>query len=259
MRTFALSALLIFAGAPAYLYADTTPTADLKNDPRAIALLKSVDDLWRGESSYARMTMKVKTERYERSITIQAWSKGAEKSLIRIEKPKKEKGIATLKSDRNIYTYLPKTDRTIKLSSGMMGGSWMGSHFTNDDLVAEARLSEDFNITISYEGKRGGQEIIELTLIPKEDAAIVWGKLVSVVDKKSLNPIRQEYYDEDMELARTMTYHDIKKLGGRMVPVRMRLIPQDEPDEYTEMIYEVLELDVDLKDSFFSLSRLKRR
>jgi len=226
---------------------------------RVKALLNEVDDLWRGKSSYAVTTMHVKTEHYERTMKMEGWSKGKEKTLFRIMQPLREKGTSTLKSDNHIYTYLPKTDRTIKLTSGMMMGSWMGSHLTNDDLVKEARLEEDYTAEISFEGLRDGQNIIEFTLIPRHDAAVVWGKLALIIQADSHIPVVEYYYDEDMMLARTIVFSDIQMLGGRERPSVLTVIPADKPAEYTEFIYEQLSLNVALKDSLFSLSSLKKR
>jgi len=201
---------------------------------------------------------RVKAAHYTRSIRLEGWSKGKEKTLVRILTPLKEKGTATLKSGNSIYSYLPRTDRTIRLTSGMMMGSWMGSHFTNDDLVKESRMEEDYDPTISFEGKRDNQSVIEFTLIPKEDAAVVWGKVVVTVLAEGYLPIVQYYYDEDMNIARTMLFSENKLLGGRQLPSVMRVVPADKPNEYTELVYEKLELDIKLSDAFFSLARLKR-
>lgn len=228
------------------------------NSERVSSLLSEIDDLWRGQSSHALTTMQVKTEHYTRTMQMEAWSKGKEKTLVRVIEPLREKGTATLKSGNNIYTYLPKTDRTIKLSSGMMMGSWMGSHLTNDDLVKEARLEDDYDAEISFEGERNGENIIEFTLIPKPDAAVVWGKLILIIEATSHNPIVEEYYDEDMLLARTIKFTDLKQLAGRLRPSVMTVIPADKPGEYTEFVYQTLDLDVDLSDRLFSLSSLKR-
>ncbi|MFT7235518.1 MAG: hypothetical protein ACI9QV_001097 [Methylophagaceae bacterium] len=226
---------------------------------RVKALLNEVDDLWRGESSYAVTSMHVKTAHYERTMKMEGWSKGKEKTLFRVMQPLRERGTSTLKSDKHIYTYLPKTDRTIKLTSGMMMGSWMGSHLTNDDLVKEARLEEDYTAEISFEGERDGQNIIEFTLIPNLDAAVVWGKLELTILAESHIPVVEYYYDEDMVLARTIRFTDIQLLGGRKRPAVLRVTPQDKPEEYTEFIYEELSLNVELKDNLFSLSSLKKR
>ena len=124
---------------------------------RISEILATVDDLWRGKSSYAVTTMRVKTEHYTRTMRMEGWSKGKEKTLFKVLEPLREKGTVTLKSGNHIYTYLPKTDRTIRLTSGMMMGAWMGSHLTNDDLVKEARLEADYDASISFEGERDGQ------------------------------------------------------------------------------------------------------
>lgn len=225
---------------------------------RAKKILRELDDLWRGTSSHSILTMRVKTANYHREMTLEGWSKGKEKSLIRILKPLKEKGTATLKSGNNVYSYLPRTDRTIRLTSGMMMGSWMGSHFTNDDLVKESRMEDDYNPSITFDGVRDGAEIMEFTLIPKPDAPVVWGKIVATVIRDGFIPLKYYYYDEDMNIARTFIFSQIADLAGRPRPKEMKVIPADKPDEYTEIIYDELDLDISIDDSFFSLSRLKR-
>lgn len=239
------------------LFFNTAQAAE--NSLRASQILAEVDDLWRGESSYAITKMVVKTEHYTRTMRMEGWSKGKEKTVFRVLEPLREKGSITLKSDNNIFTYLPKTDRTIKLTSSMMMGSWMGSHLTNDDLVKESRLEEDYTATISFEGERKGQQVIEFTLIPKPEAAVVWGKLVLTITANGYLPVDEFYYDEDMKLARTMVFTDIKKLGGRDRPSVFRVIPADKPTEYTEFVYESLEFNIEVDDKMFTLSTLKQR
>ncbi|MDX8393505.1 MAG: outer membrane lipoprotein-sorting protein [Mariprofundales bacterium] len=230
-----------------------------QNQTRTTEILNKVDDLWRGKSSYAVTTMRVKTEHYSRTMKMEAWSKGKDKTFFRILTPLREKGTITLKSGNHIYTYLPKTDRTIRLTSGMMMGAWMGSHLTNDDLVKESRLDEDYSSTISFEGKRDGADIIEITLIPRSDAAVVWGKLLLIINANNFTPMSELYFDEDMQLARTFTFSDMKLLGGKMRPAVMRVVPADEPDEFTEFVYESLEFNIELSDRLFSKSSLKKR
>ncbi len=225
---------------------------------KAREILRQVDDMWRGTSSHSILTMQVRTAHYTRDMRMEGWSKGKDETLVRILSPLKEKGTATLKSGSDIYSYLPKTDRTIKLTSGMMMGSWMGSHFTNDDLVRESRMEEDYEPSISYEGKRDGQDVIEFTLIPKPDAAVVWGKIVATVLADGYMPVKYYYYDEDMKISRTMTFGRFEMLAGKIRPKVMRVVPSDKPEEYTELVYEELELNISLKDEFFSISNLKR-
>ncbi len=226
---------------------------------RAREILEEIDDLYRSASSKGRLRMQVSTAHYTRTLVMESWSKGKEKSLVRILAPLKEKGTVSLKNDNNMYTYLPKTDRVIRLTSGMMMGSWMGSHFTNDDLVKESRLSEDYDPRITFEGERDGESIIEFTLTPKPDAPVVWGKIITEIFSKSRLPLRSAYYDEDGELTRTIVFSNIQPMGGRKLPTILSVVPTDKPDEHTELIYEEIVFDLELPESMFSLMQLRRR
>lgn len=226
--------------------------AAANDNPEVTRLLERVDDLMRGDSSHGTMTMRVKTRRFERSMTMEVWSKGTERSLIRITAPAKEKGTATLKVEDQIWNYLPKVDRTIKVPGSMMSGAWMGSHFSNNDLVRDVRFSEDFDCELEDEG-----DAFRITCVPHEDTPVVWGKVVIDIDKGTELPSATRYYDERDGLARTMTYEDVKQFAGRRLPTRVRVVPADEPEEFTEMVYDSLELDVEVPDRIFSLQSLK--
>ncbi|MGB2247657.1 MAG: outer membrane lipoprotein-sorting protein [Alcanivorax sediminis] len=221
-------------------------------------LMRHIDGLWRGNTSQASMTMTVTTRRYERAMTMQAWSRGKDYSLIVIKAPVKDKGVATLKVEQNIWNYLPKINRVTKVPSSMMSGSWMGSHFTNDDLVKESTFEDDYDSRISFEGERDGKPIIEITSIPKPDAAVVWGKVVMTIDQQELAPYQAWYYDEEGTLIRTMVFDQWQQRDARTVPMRMSLQPEDKPDESTVITYHDIVFDVPLDDDFFSLKTLKR-
>jgi len=234
---------------------------DLPEDPakQAVAIMNHVDDLWRGDSSKSEMTMHVKTNRWERTLSMTGWSLGKDYSLVKILSPKKEAGTSTLKFKKDIYNYLPKTDRTIKITSGMMMGSWMGSHFTNDDLVKESRLADDYDLKVIFKGLRDEVKIWEIELIPKPDAPVVWGKILFEIREKDLMPVQSLYFDEDNELVRTMKFDDYKMFSGRLLPAKMRMEPQDDPGEFTEMIYHKMEFNPGIDKSFFSIRNLKKR
>jgi len=224
--------------------------------PRQI--LDKVDDLFRSRSSQALATMTVTTAHWKRSLSLEMWSKGKEKSLSRILAPKKEQGTATLRSGNDIWNYLPKVKRVIKLPSSMMAASWMGSHFTNDDLVKESRMADDYTFEITFSGEMQGQEIVEVTCYPKPDAAVVWGKVLVKALQKEYLPLTIKYYDEDLLLARTMTFSQVSELGGRLLPAVVAMVPEDKPDESTVIHYKKIDFDIDLKDDFFSLRTLQK-
>lgn len=220
------------------------------------ALLKRSDDLFRGVSSHAVMEMQVKTERYTRAMKMETWAKGTENTLVRILEPAKDAGVATLKVGDNLWNYLPKVDRTMKVPAGMMSGAWMGSHFTNDDLVQESRLSDDFTFEVA-ERPSGGQGRWVVQLVPKPDAPVVWGRVEHEIGADDL-PVATRYYDEKGALVRTMTFEEVGDLGGRRIPRVMRLTPADKPEESTVVRYVSLDLDANVADSMFSLQALKR-
>lgn len=222
-------------------------------------LIRHIDRLWRGDTSQATMTMAVKTRRYERTMTMDAWSRGKGYSLVVIRDPVKDRGIATLKVEDNIWNYLPKINRVTKVPSSMMSGSWMGSHFTNDDLVKESTYEDDYNARISFEGERGGRLVYEVTFIPKPDAPVVWGKVVMLIEQKTLAPYKTVYYDEEGVLIRTMTLDRFKRIDDRVIPMRLSLQPEDKPDESTVIVYDDITFGVPLEKSFFSLQTLKQR
>jgi len=245
----ALAALSLLIALPAA----AGPTA-----PSATEILDRVDDLWRGDSSHGKMTMKVVTAHYTREMTLEQWTRGKDHALIRILAPRKEQGTATLKAGESIWNYLPKVKRVIKVPSSMMGGAWMGSHFTNDDLVKESRMADDYDHQTSFDGARDGVALLELTLTPKPNAAVVWGQVTVEVRKADLMPLRIRYFDEDLALARTMTFDDLKVFGGRTLPAGLRMVPADKPAEYTEFITHELEFDVTLADDLFSQRSLQQ-
>jgi len=246
--------LLVFG----FIFFCLSPLVKAQEKLSAKDILDRVDDLFRGKSSHGKMSMTIKTAHWTRTLTAEVWSKGKDDSLIRILAPKKEEGTATLRAGNNIWNYLPKVNRVIKLPSSMMASSWMGSHFTNDDLVKESRMADDYTFEITFEGVRDNREVIEVTCYPKPEAAVVWGKVLVKVDKEELLPTEILYYDEDMNLARTMIFSDIGELGGRRLPRVMKVIPADKPDEYTLVKYYEMDFDVNLSDGLFSIRNLQR-
>jgi outer membrane lipoprotein-sorting protein len=225
-------------------------------EPTLEELLRATDDAARGEQSIAVMRMDVKTSNYERAMKMQVWAKGAEKTLVKILEPAKDAGVATLKVDDNLWNYLPKVDRTMKVPAGMMSGSWMGSHFTNNDLVREDRLSEDFTCSFTAKPETNPERHYVITCIPKPTAAVVWGKVVAHV-QEDLAPVKLEFFDEKGILVRTMSYSDIRTIDGRVTPMVMELIPHEQPGEYTRITFESLDLDAKLSDDVFTLQSLK--
>jgi len=225
-------------------------------DPEKI--LDGVDDLYRSNASHGIITLSVTTVNWQRTLTLEQWSKDEDKSLFKILKPKKEKGLATLRVDKNVWNYMPKVKRVVKIPSSMMSSSWMGSHFTNDDLVKQSRMAEDYTFSITFEGMQDDEEVVEITCIPNKEAAVVWGKVEVVVYADDYIPLRMIYYDEDLLLSRTLEFTNIQKMGGKMIPTLMSMIPADKPGESTTVKWDKIRFNVAIDDEFFSLRKLQQ-
>jgi hypothetical protein len=255
----AAAACLLTLGALVLLMASPDPAASQTPpaEAEAEAIVRHVDELLRGESSQGRVRMEVVTRRWTRSMEMEMWSLGRDYSLVRVLSPAREAGTATLKVEGDIWNYLPRVDRTIRVPGGGMGGSWMGSHFTYDDLVRESSLADDFEIEESFAGEREGESIWEFTLTPLPEAPVVWGRLELEVRQDDFMPLRTRYYDDRGDLARTMVFSNFQVMDGRLVPSRLTMEPEDHPGESTTLHYADLEFDVGLDPRFFSLERLR--
>lgn len=167
----------------------------------------------------------------------------------------KERGVATLKVERDVWNYLPKVDRVIRIPPSMMGGAWMGSHITNDDLVKANHIDEDYDFTLLTEDAQRWS----IQGIPKPEAPVVWGKIVYILQKEPLPPIEVDYFDEEGLPVRRIIFDDVQTVSGRTIPLRMIVLPVEKPEEQTLMHYRQVQFDVELAESFFSLGQLKGR
>jgi len=224
----------------------------------AYDIIKKADDKLKGESSYAEFRMSINRTDWSREIEMKAWSQGDKESLILITAPKRDQGTAFLKKSNEMWTWQPSIERVIKMPPSMMMQSWMGSDFTNDDLVQESSVVRD------YEHKLAGEEEIEgrlcyvIELTPKEDAAVVWGKVRSWISKKDYLQLKVEFFDEDDFLVSTMYGQNIKELGGRILPSVLKIVPEEEPGHSTVLEYRTLKFGVKHPANFFSIQNMKR-
>lgn len=239
----------LFVGMPASPKAQQALTA--------VAVMQKADEKARGNTSRGEMKMTIVRPKWSREIQMKTWSKGDEYSLILITGPARDKGTAFLKREREIWNWQPAIDRTIKLPPSMMMQSWMGSDFTNDDLVKESSVVDDYSHTFLGDEKIADRDCYRIELIPKPEAAVVWGKVITWVDKKDFLQLRSEFYDEDGYLLHTFIGSDIKDLGGRLLPARLEIVPEDEEGHKTVIEYLSLVFDEPMPDGFFSLQNLK--
>ena len=184
-----------------------------------------------------------------------AQSLGRELALLRILSPKKDRGISTLKRDDEMWNYFPKIDKVIKVPPSMMMGSWMGSDFTNDDLVKETQLVDAYHLSMVEDE----QEYL-VTLTPKEQTVTVWGKIEYIVSKTPLLPVAQTFYDEDGTKVREMTFSEPKTFSGTLMPSILEMKPLNKEGHRTMIVYDEVDFDIPtINEQTFSLRNLKKR
>jgi outer membrane lipoprotein-sorting protein len=219
-------------------------------------VVKEIDELYRANSSYSELEMEIVTPRWQRTLAMKVWTEGLDKTFIRITSPAKEEGVGTLRLKNEMWNYLPKTNKVIKIPPSMMMSSWMGSDFTNDDLVKEFSMTKDYEYKfVSPENEEDG--FLYVQFIPREGKPIVWGKIVIAVREKDYIPVWEKYYDEKDNLMRIMNFKDIKVFDNRKIPAVMEMIPQDEENKKTVIRYSDARFDIKIGEDIFTLRNLR--
>jgi hypothetical protein len=224
-------------------------------EPDVAALLRHLDDLYRSSSSIARIEIAVVNPRTTRTMRLRAWTRGEEEVLVLVEAPAREEGTATLRVGQNLWNWLPRISRTIRVPPAMMLSSWMGTDFTNDDLVKESSLHDDFEARLERRSESPPGWWLRLDVKPGVVGR--WARIDLLVSDDRL-PVEERHHDRKGRLARTLTFDEVKVLGGRRLPSRLTLVPTDAEGQRTELRYLDLAFDVKVPDETFSLSRLER-
>ncbi len=225
----------------------------------AKAIVKKADDKMQGEtSSISVMSMIIKRPTYERNLAFKTWTKGTKYSMTLVTDPVQEKGQTFLKREREMWNWNPRISRMIKLPPSMMSQGWMGSDFTNDDALKKSSIVEDYNHTLLGSASIDDIDCHHIQLIPTEEAAVVWGKVMMWISKDEYIQMKVEYYDEDEFLVKTELAHNITTMGGRVIPSQFEIIPADKPNQRTIVNIESIEFNTPIDDKFFSQQSMKR-
>lgn len=211
----------------------------------------------RGKSSEAVLVIRTIRPGWRREMRIHAWMKGNDHSMILISTPARDKGIVFLKRGKEVWNWMPSIEKTIKLPPSMMSQSWMGTDFTNDDLVKESSILTDYQHILSGDTSIAERSCYRITLIPKPDAAVVWGRLITCIDKERMIQLHTRFYDENDQLVNTMNAFEVKMMDGRMIPTRLEMIPADKKNQRTEMVYESVVFDRPMATGFFTTEQMR--
>jgi len=221
-------------------------------------IVRKADLKARGETSITDMSMKVVRPNWSKEMRLKAWTKGNKLAMIQILSPAKERGIVYLKRGKEVWNWIPSIERTVKMPPSMMSQSWMGTDFTNDDLVKEFSILEDYVHALLGEENIGERMCYRIQLIPKPEAAVVWSKVMLWIEKAELVMMKAEYFDEDNVLVNRMLVNEVGQLGGRLLPTIIEMTPMDKKGQKTIITNHTIEFDRQVADEFFSVNQMQK-
>ncbi len=222
-------------------------------------IIRKADEKFNGEkTSISTMAMTIVRPTWERTIEFRNWTSGRDYALTLITAPAKEKGQSFLKRETEMWSWNPTISRLIKLPPSMMSQGWMGSDYTNDDILKESSVVNDYDHELVGEEEIDGRTCYKIKMVAKEDAAVVWGHQIRWIDKKDFLFLKSELYDQDGYLVRTELGSDIKPMDGRLIPTRIELIPAEEEGRKTLLEIKEIQFNQSIREGFFSQQNMKR-
>ena len=221
-------------------------------------IIKKADEKVRGKTNHSIMEMEIVRPTWKRNISFKAWGRGLDYSMTYITSPAKDKGQVFMKRKTEMWNWMPTIGRMIKIPASMMSQGWMGSDYTNDDILKESSMVVDYNHNLVAEEKVEGFDCYKIEMIPKEEAAVIWGKVHKWITKDEFIQIKSEYFDEDDDLVKSDFGYDFKIMDGRLIPTRIEIVPADEEGKKTVLYLTEIQFDIDLPESYFSQQNMKR-
>jgi outer membrane lipoprotein-sorting protein len=222
-------------------------------------IVRKADTKFNGEkSSYSEMSMTIVRPKYKRSLDFKSWTESTRNSLTLITNPAKEKGQSFLKSGNNMWNWNPTIQRIIKLPPAMMSQGWMGSDYSNDDIMKESSLVVDYSQKLIKSETVEGVDCYVIELLPLENSDVVWGKIILWISKDEYLGLKAEYYDEELLLVKTHLAYNIKTFDKRKLPSVMEIIPADEPGNKTIVTIVDMKFNIAIDENFFSQQNMKQ-
>ncbi len=227
-------------------------------DLNALEIIKKSEENFRGESNIAEITMTIERPKWTREMSMKSWAVGEDMALILVQAPARDKGTTFLKKEREIWNWVPSIEKVVKLPPSMMMQSWMGSDFTNDDLVQNSSIINDYEHEVLGEEMIGEYLCYKLQLTPRPDAPVVWGKVLTWISKEGFLQLKTEFYDEDDYLINVMEASQVKEMDGRTIPTKLTITPVEDEGNKTTIEYISMDFDVEIDPSIFSVQYMKR-
>jgi outer membrane lipoprotein-sorting protein len=225
-------------------------------DPTAEQILKKAEQKLTASTIEADLDITIKRPKWTKTMGLKTWGKGSDYAMAYVKSPAKDAGTVYLKAGNDVYNYLPKIKKTVKLPANLLSQNWMGTDMSTDDIVKLTKLTTDYKATLAGSVTLSDRDCYVLLLLPKPDASVLWGKMVLAIDKQDYIQMKTLFYDEDMELVNTVIASQVKNMGGKMLASKMVMIPAGKKGQTTTVIYSSMKFDSPISASFFTKSNM---
>ncbi|MGB0849654.1 MAG: outer membrane lipoprotein-sorting protein [Bacteroidia bacterium] len=231
----------------------------MKNAPiSANQILKKAEDKLTSSTIVSEMDITITRPKWSKTMSLKTWGKGSDYAMAYVMAPDKDKGVVYLKSKSEVYNYLPKINKTVKLPAALLSQNWMGTDMSTDDLVKLTKLTSDYNASIDGSEMVSGRDCYKINLLPKDEADVLWGKLVLCIDKKEFVQMKTVFFDEDLEVVNTMTSSNLKNMGGKIMPSKMVMKPEGKKGHSTQVTYKSMKFNSPIPTSFFTKGNMPK-
>lgn len=243
---------------PIFIFVFLNETTIQSQELTALEIIQKADEKVRGKTNQSVMEMEIVRPTWKRNISMKGWANGLDYSMTYITGPARDKGQVFMKRTTEMWNWMPTIGRMIKIPASMMSQGWMGSDYTNDDILKESSIVVDYQHSIAGEETVQGFQCYKIEMLPKEEAAVIWSKVYKWITKDDFIQIKSEYFDEDDELVKSDFGYDFKEMDGRLIPSRIEIVPEGEEGKKTILYIKEIQFDVELEASFFSQQNMKR-
>lgn len=226
--------------------------------PSASQIIAKGEKTMRGQSTQAMMEMTIKRPSYTRQLTLRSWTDRDDRALVEILYPQKEEGVSSLRVKDKMWNFLPKVNQTVRVPTSLMLQSWMGSDFTNDDLMKASSILRDYHHKIVRQEVIAGEKTTLVECRPKKGAAVVWGKIHYWARIGDSLPVMQKYFDEEGNWVRTIRFSNFKKMDDRVIPAKIEVQMAEEKDSGTTVEYKKVIYDRKIAQLIFDKDRLQQ-
>ena len=226
--------------------------------PTAEELLDRLDKNMTFEARRTRITMTVEGKR-TRTFEMVSYSRGEEDSAMEYVTPPRDKGTKMLKLGDELWIYLPSVDRVQKISGHMLRQGMMGSDLSYEDMMASREMRKRYHASVVGEEKVDGRACWKLEMKAKDDA-VTYPKRVTLIDKETYIPLKQELYALSGLLLKTWTMSAVKDFpNGRKFPTKMMVQDHVKKESVTKLSFDEIEFGIEFPKEIFSLRWLERR